>query len=134
MSLATQPLYQMALREVGGGIANSTFSDAFVNATNFALDELADECDLATRFTHIAAVNSTISNMDDNRGYILYAGIIYYLMRMGQRPSDAKIATIVYNDSNKRWLDGKANYWTKRLNDCQAVSTSDITKLGAPDT
>ena len=130
MGLATQPLYDMALIEVGGGTGNSRFSAAFVNAVNFALDELADELDLASRFSHIAQVNSTISNMDSNRGYILYAGIIYHLIRMGQRPTDPKVGTLVFNDSQQRWNDGKGNYWMKRLNDCQAVATSSITKLG----
>lgn len=131
MGLATQPLYDMALVEVGGGSGSSRFNAAFINAVNFALDELADELDSSSRFSHISAVNSTISNMDANRGYILYAGVIYYLMRMGQRSSDPKVATLVFNDSKQRWDEGKANYWLKLLNDSQAVDTSDITKLGS---
>ena len=134
MGLATQPLYDMALIEVGGGSGNSRFSAAFVNAVNFALDEMADELDQATRWSHISAVNSTITNMDSNRGYILYAGIIYYLMRMGQRPTDPKVGTLVFNDAAQRWKDGKANYWLKQLNDCQAVASSSITKLGSVTT
>lgn len=134
MGLATQPLYDMALAEVGGGTGNSRFNAAFVNAVNFALDELADEIDESSRFAHISSVNSTISNMSSDRGYILYAGIIYYLMRMGQRSSDPKVATLVFNDSKNRWDDGKANYWMRKLNDCQAVSSSDITKLGSVTT
>ena len=134
MGLATQPLYDMALAEVGGGTGNSRFSTAFINAVNFAIDELADEIDSATRFTHITSVNSTISNIDADRGYIIYAGIIYYLMRLGQRSSDPKIATLILNDSKQRWDDGKGNYWMRRLNDCQAVASSDITKLGSVET
>jgi hypothetical protein len=134
MGLATQPLYDMALAEVGGGSGNSRFSTAFINAVNFAIDELADEIDSATRFAHISSVNSTISGIDADRGYIIYAGIIYYLMRMGQRSSDPKVATLVFNDSKNRWDEGKGNYWMRRLNDCQAVTTSDITKLGSVTT
>lgn len=134
MGLATQPLYDMALREVGGGVGNSTFSAAFVNAVNFALDELADEVDSATRYAHITSVNSTITAMNADRGYILYAGVIYYLMRMGQRPTDPKVATAVFNDTSERWSDGKGNFWMRRLNDCQAVPTSSVAKLGYQDT
>jgi hypothetical protein len=134
MGLSTQPLYDMALIEVGGGTGGSRFNAAFINAVNFALDELTDEIDSATRFSHISTVNTTITGLDADRSYILYAGIIYYLMRFGQRPSDPKIATLVYSDSKERWNDGKGNFWLRRLNDCQAVRTSSVYKLGSSQT
>lgn len=134
MSLSTQTLYEDALSEVGGGVGNDKFSKCFVNAVNCALDELGDEADLAARHTHISAVNSSITTLDSNRSYILYAGIIYYLIRKGNRPSDPKVATVVYQDSAQAWERAKANYIAKIINDNQATDSHNVTKFGHLDT
>ena len=134
MALATQALYDMAKREVGGGVGGTIFDNAFVNAVNFATSELADECNLTPRPGIIASVGDSITGMDTDRQYIVYSGVIYYLMRMGQRPTDPKVASVMYVDTDKQWNNGKANYWTKALNDCQANPHSSITKLGSVDT
>ena len=130
MSLYVQPLYEDALAEVGGGVGNDRFQRCFINAVNNALDEINDECDLATRHAHINQIDTSISTLDSNRSYILYAGIIYHLIRKGQRPSDPKIAAIVYKDSDRNWDKCKGLYQTKAFNDCQATDSSDITKFG----
>ena len=134
MSLSTQTLYEDALSEVGGGVGNDKFGRSFVNSVNCALDELGDEADLATRHAHISAVNSTITTLDSNRSYILYAGIIYYLIRKGNAPSDPKVATVVYQDSERAWGRAKANYIAKIINDNQATDSNNVTKFGHLDT
>ena len=130
MSLSTQSLYATALREVGGGVGSDTFNDSFINAVNCALDELSDEADLATRITHITAVGSTITSLNTFDWYILYAGVIYFLIRMGNRPSDPKTAMAVYQDSERRWENAKGNYSMRATNALNACSTDDVTKWG----
>lgn len=134
MSISTQTLYEDALSEVGGGVGSNQFNRCFINATNCALDELGDEADLATRHTHISSVSATISTLDSDRSYILYAGIIYYLIRKGQRPTDPKVAVVAYQDSERAWERAKANYCAKILNDNQATDSYDVTKFGHLDT
>ena len=134
MSLYLQPLYEDALAEVGGGVGNDRFQRAFISAVNAALDEINDEADLATRHSHVNSVEASISTLDSDRSYILYAGIIYYLIRKGQRPSDPKIAAVVYQDSDKFWDRAKGMYICKIINDCQATDSSNVTKFGNLDT
>ena len=131
MALNTQSLFDTALREVGGGSGSATFNSAFINAVNCALNELSDDADLAVRHINVTSVNANITTMSQADWYILYAGVIYYLIRMGQRPSDPKTSLIVYQDSDKRWNDGKAYYQTRILNNLQADPANDITKLGS---
>lgn len=130
MSLSTQSLYSPALAQVGGGVGNDKFNQDFINAVNAALDELSDECDEATRHTHISTVNTSITTLAAKDWYILYAGVVFYLMRFGQRPSDPKIAMIVYQDSDKQWEKCKGNYQTRAWNDCQATDSSSMAKFG----
>jgi hypothetical protein len=130
MSLSTQSLFDTALVEVGGGVGDARFNSAFINACNCALDELSDEADLATRHTHITTVNTSITTLQTGHWYILHAGITFYLIRTGWRPSDPRTAGIVYQDSDKEWDKAKAKYLTRILNELQTDTTADITKLG----
>jgi len=130
MALACQSLYDAAKREVGGGSGSESFQTCFINAINCCLDEMSDEADLAVRHTHITAVSNSISTLYTGHWYIVYAGVIYYLIRMGQRPSDPKTAMLVYQDSEKRWDECKGRYLTRIINDLQSDTTASVVKLG----
>lgn len=131
MALNTQSLFDTALREVGGGSGSDTFNKAFVNAVNCSLNELSDNTDLTARHANVSAVGANVTTLNVADWYILYAGVIYNLIRMGQRPSDPKLAMLVYQDSDKRWQEGKANYQTRLLNAYQSTPGNNVTKLGS---
>ncbi len=131
MALNTQSLFDTALREVGGGSGSDTFNKAFINAVNCSLNELSDDTDLTTRHVNISSTAANITTLDVADWYILYSGVIYWLVRMGQRPSDPKMGMLVYQDSDKRWTEGKANYQTRLLNIRQRDPDNDIAKLGS---
>jgi hypothetical protein len=130
MSLSVTGLYDLAKAQVGGGSGSQFFQDCFINAVNCALDEMSDAADLVSRHSHITQTNSSISTLSSSHWYMLYAGVIYYLIRMGQRPTDPKIASMVYQDSFRGWESAKANYITRILNDLQADTTADVVKFG----
>jgi hypothetical protein len=131
MALNTQSLFDTALREVGGGSGSDTFNKAFINAVNCSLNELSDNTDLTVRHANITSVGVNIATLNVADWYILYAGVIYNLIRMGQRPSDPKLSLLVYQDSDKRWQEGKGNYQTRLLNAYQADPDNHVTKLGS---
>jgi len=130
MSLATQSLYEMAKANVGGGIGDNRFNTAFIMACNNALDELNDEGDLQSRHSHISTVNASITTLGTDDTYILYSGIIFWLVRLGMRPSDPKIANLVFLDTKDMWENAKANKQMRAINDCQATESSSVTRLG----
>lgn len=129
MSLSCTTLYQDILREVGRGDSDE-LSESFVRAVNRTLSELEHRSDQATGTFIRATSTSSILNLDENYDYIAYAGTIFNLIRMGHRPSDPKIATIVYQDSKARWEECLGNFVMNEDNITQSDSDNDMTRLG----
>jgi len=63
--------------------------------------------------------------------YILYAGVIFHLIRMGHRPVDTKMATIIYDDSRVNWDKAKADFVQDADNIRQTTATEDMIAWGA---
>jgi hypothetical protein len=133
MSISCKSLYDDCAREVGTGIGNDRLAASFVRATNRALDELSLKQDLATKYAHISSTSSLITELSSSYEYILYTGIIYNLIRMGHRPSDPKIANLVYEDSTKRWESGIADMIQEGHNALNAADSTDVWGLGYID-
>ena len=110
MSIRLKTLYADVAKDLGLGTGNERLSDAFPRAVNRALDELAVAGDVAGKFTHVSSIDDTVSDLSDHYEYMLYAGVAYYLIRMGFKPGDSRIASVIYDDSDKRWEQAKADY------------------------
>ena len=129
MSINTTALFNDILAEFNQG-NNDRTTRLFVRSVNRSLDELSQVTDKATPLGHIGAVDSNITDMSREQEYIIYEGTRFYMIRGGVAPSDPKLAKIVYDDSRDGWEKAKGDYWTKNLNDCQAVESSSIIGLG----
>jgi len=130
MSLYCTSLLQDAADELGVDEGNERYKRRFVNAINRTLDEISLDSDLASAYAHISSTDDTIS-IDEVYGWIVYAGLIYHLIRMGQRPSDPKLALLIYQDSKERWNYAKGMYQTGELNELQSVATNNIINFGS---
>jgi len=129
-NIACQGLFQDVAQELGSGVESDRLKPKFIRAVNRALSELSLEADKSDTLDHITAVDSIITDMDTDYEWILYAGTIYNLVRMGVRPVDPKLARVVYDDSALRWAQAKAAYVVALDNANQATSTNDVWGLG----
>lgn len=130
MSIACASLYDDVVQEIGSGVQSERLSEAFVRAVNMALDELSIDADLATRHSHITGTGATISTLDDEYTFILYAGIVFYLRRMGWGSSDPRMRQFERVESADAWRLCKGQYIMAESNDNQATSTNDVWGLG----
>lgn len=129
MAINCASLWDDVVSQVGGGTATAKLQGKFVRAVNRALDELAHRSNTAA-WTHITGPTSVIS-MDEDYEYVLYAGVVRNLMRQGERPSDPRLAEIVYRESKEAWNDAIGNYIANVTNEASANTDSNIAKLGS---
>ena len=78
----------------------------------------------------LTAIEDTVTDMDEKHEYILYAGIMFWLQRMGFKPGDPRIATAVINDTAREWKGAIGDYIADKVNDDQATGGLDIIALG----
>lgn len=130
MSLYCASLLQDAADELGVDEGNERFKRRFITSINTTLDELSQDADLASAYSHIESTDDSIS-IDASYQWMVYAGLIYHMIRMGQRPSDPKLAVLVYQDSAKQWEHAKGMHQTAILNALQADATNDIINFGS---
>jgi hypothetical protein len=129
MAINCAPLYLDVVAEVGSGVATERLSNAFIRAVNRTLDELAHRSNTAA-WTPVTSTSSTIS-MDADYEYVVYAGVIKNLIRMGFRPSDPKLAVLAYQDSLRNWSDAIGNYIANQTNEASTDSNAHIARLGS---
>lgn len=125
-------MYQDILQELTLG-DNENTEQVFLRSVNRADDELSAQNDLAREIAHVDSIDDTVSDTY-LREYMLRAGTAYYMTRSGASPAEPRIAKVVYDDTDRRWKDAKADYWTLRLNALNATGTSNVFGLGHVDT
>jgi len=130
MSISCQQLYTDILSTIGVGTGDDKTIGRFTRAVNRTLDELSISADLATKHAHITGPQSTITTLSDYYEWILAAGVAFYMPRLGQRPSDPNLTTVVYKDTKEEWERAKGDYEANIWNEAQAVSGADIIGLG----
>ena len=130
MSISCQGLYRDVLSSIGVGSGSETTNNRFTAAVNRTLDELSIAADLATKHSHISGPESTISTLDSYYEWILAAGVMFYMVRLGQRPSDPNLAQIVYRDTQQEWERAKGEYVANRWNETQSTDSNSIIGLG----
>ena len=130
MTIKTQPLFEDLAGEVGSGTANELFARRFPRAVNRALDQLSLAADRATRHTHISGNDSNITSMDSQYEGLLYTGTKFWLVRMGQRPGDPRVAKAVLEDTATLWEEALGAYVMAEDNDEQATDSTSMWGLG----
>ena len=65
---------------------------------------------------NLVGTGLTIS-LDAEYTYIVYTGAKYWLIRMGQRPGDPRIAGVVYADTERAWTRALTDYVVAESND-----------------
>ena len=133
MSISCQSLYEDITQQLGLGTGNTKLANSFVRAVNRALDQMSVSSDLTTKHAHISNQNSTITTLISAYEYMLYAGVYYWLVRMGHSASDPRIASVMYRDSAEAWTNALADYKQDADNLVQADSTQDVIGLGSPE-
>jgi hypothetical protein len=129
MSIAATALYEDAAAQIGAGVGNDRLTRAFKRAVNRSLDELSIAADLATPLTHIDDVDDVI-DLDDNYEHILYAGVLFHLVRAGHLPGDPRLAKALLEDTRVGWAMARGEYVMAEDNDNQATATNDVWGLG----
>jgi len=127
MTISCQALFNNAVNEVGSGPTDRLTED-FPVAFNRTSDELSLKADKASRISHIAAVDATISE-DAEYEWIWYAGVIYNLTRMGHKSADPKIALETYKDTRDRWNEAVGYYIASEDNSNQASDSNPMIGL-----
>jgi hypothetical protein len=130
MSISCQQLYASVRGTIGVGAGNQLTIDRFTVAVNRALDVLSITADLATKHAHISGPESTITTLSSYYEWILSAGTAFYMIRLGQRPSDPALAQIVYKDTQTEWDRAKGDYEANIWNEEQATDSNSIIGLG----
>ena len=130
MSVNIQELFDDIAAEIGSGASNKVFTAKFVRAVNRSLDTLSLRANLETRLGHIAQINTTYTELDDEYNYILFTGVRYFLPRMGQRPGDPRVAKAVLEDTDGAWESAIGDFISARSYTLQDTSTNDIAGWG----
>ena len=130
MAISVTTLYEDAAQECGAGVGNDKLTSGFVRACNRALDKMSVRADLATKHSHIANTDASVSTLSEHYGYMLYAGVIFYLRRMGFRSPDPKLFVKELDDSERQWNEALGEYVMDLGNIAQEVDEADVTKLG----
>ena len=130
MGVYLKHLYDDVVAELGQGVGSNRLNSAFPRAVNRALSELENKADTGTDFAVYEDIDSTVTELEAKHEYILYAGIMYWLQRMGYRPGDARIATAVLNDTQRGWQAAKGDYIKDQVADAQDEGDEDIIGLG----
>lgn len=132
MAISCASLFDDVVAEIGSGVATSRLTNAFVRAVNRTLAELAHRTRSAT-WTTVTSTTDSIT-IDEEYEYVVYAGIIKNMIRMGFRPGDPKIATLAYQDSMRNWNDAIGNYQANEVNTDADNTDSHIARLGSVTT
>ena len=124
--ISCQAIYNDVVATMGTGTGNLKLNDAFPRAVNRALDELSIASDQPTKFPHVTATSDSVAALDDHYEYILYAGTLYWLIRMGYKPGDPKTARLVYEDTESVWAKGRADFCMDQDNILQSNPQNNV--------
>ena len=130
MSVSVRFLYDDIEKELGHGVDSTKLNSAFPRAVNRALNQLESKASTGTDFTQVSSIDATITQLDAKHDYVIYAGTMYWLQRMGYANGDPRIAAAVLSDSEQMWKSARGDYVADKVNDDQATGGLDIIGLG----
>jgi len=123
-------IYDDIILELGTGISSTKLNSSFPRATNRALNELENRADTGVDFTQVSSINDTVTQLVAKHEFILYAGIMYWLQRMGFANGDPRIAAAVLSDTERLWSSAIGDYVKDKVSDDMATGGIDIIGLG----
>lgn len=123
MALYLTPLYKDAVQQFGTVTSDTDFQDAFVYATNKALDALSDAGNMSSAMSHINSYNDSVSDLADPDSYILMAGIVFYLSMAGR---SHVIRDNAYQILKAEWEEAKGQYMVNLSHDDQDDVADDL--------
>ena len=132
MALSPRPLYDAMVRQFKTGTSDVRFSADFVYCLNNCLDELSFSAALLTAIGHVAREDESISELDENHGYILSSGLVVKLVESGHRHNSDDAYTLAL----RQWEERKGDFMViksredQETTDDNDVPTADIWGLG----
>ena len=108
MSISVRQLYEDISSDLGG-LSSPAHKAKVIRAINSSLSQMSLEIDAETRIALVHDMEDTIA-LDAEYQYIVYTGLFYWLVRMGQRPADPRIAPVVYADTKEAWKAALTDY------------------------
>ena len=96
MSVYLQFLFDDIAEELGQGSGSNRFKAAFPRAVNRALSELELKANTGTDFALIESIDDTVDDLADKYEFVLYAGVAYWLNRMGFRNGDILVTSLPF--------------------------------------
>jgi len=129
MSVYLASIFEDILDELNNG-ENARLNARFPRAVNRALSQLENKADTGVDFAEYPNKTDIVTELAAKHEYILYVGVLYWLMRMGERPGDPRIATVVLNESKENWRDAIGDYTKDVIATAQAAGDQDIIQLG----
>ena len=130
MAVSLKYLYDDIVAELGQGVGSNRLNAAFPRAVNRALSELENKADTGTDFAQVDNINDSVSELSAKHEYILYAGIMYWLQRMGYANGDPRIAAAVLSDTERMWKNAIGDYIKDSNVADQVDGEEDIINLG----
>jgi len=123
-------IYDDIILELGTGISSTKLNSSFPRATNRALSQLEDRADTGTDFPMVTSINDTVTQLSAKHEYVLYAGIMYWLQRMGYANGDPRIAAVILSDTKTLWAEAIGGYIKDKVADDMATGGLDIIGQG----
>jgi hypothetical protein len=130
MAVSLKYLYEDIVAELGQGVGSTKLNSAYMRAVNRALSQLENKADTGTDFALYSDINDSVSELSAKHDYILYAGVMYWLQRMGYANGDPRIAAAVLSDTERLWQSAIGDYTKDKINADQATGGIDIIGLG----
>jgi len=130
MAVNLRFLYEDIVAELGQGVGSTKLNAAFPRAVNRALAELENKARTGTDFALYSSIDDTVTELDSKYEYVLYAGIMYWLQRMGYANGDPRIAAAVLSDTERMWRAAVGDYTASKIDDDMETGGLDIANLG----
>lgn len=86
MAIDGTTLFEQKVRQYKAEASSNRFKDDYIHAVNNSLDKYSLKLNIAHP-AHISRTDASI-DIDANRGYVLGAGIDYWLIKFGHRDGD----------------------------------------------
>lgn len=133
MAIQCRNLFEIWSNGKGAGYGNGRLETMFVSACNMVLSDISFDADLATNHSPINTIDDSISTLDDDYVGLMVAGIEYFGTFIGVRPADPKIATVVFDQSEKLYERLKGQYMRSIDNSNQPTQNTTMEDIGYLD-
>ena len=132
MAISCSSLFEDVSDAIGQSWGSDRLQKKFLSACNMALSDLSHDADLATDITAVSSLNDSIA-LDASHYHVVLAGVLFFMIRLGIRPADPKLANTVYIDTERMWTRMKGQYARVIDNALQPTQSDNMENLGYLD-